>query len=130
MVGDASDPSTFEPESFDVIMAFNVLEHCKKPWRVLANVHRWLKPGGVAIVQVPMAQTVHRTPVDCYRILPDGLAALFEDAGFSESTVSSFGNMRSCVASLQGLSTEDLPVECLLDVDERYPVITCGHARK
>lgn len=43
----------FAPESFQVVTLWHALEHIPHPLRVMRNVHRWLVPGGLAIVAVP-----------------------------------------------------------------------------
>jgi SAM-dependent methyltransferase len=45
----------FEDESFDVIVAGELLEHLRDPWRVVAEVHRVLRPGGTFVASVPNA---------------------------------------------------------------------------
>jgi len=42
-----------EPESFDVVTMWEVLEHLTDPRRILAQAHRLLKPGGMLVVLVP-----------------------------------------------------------------------------
>ena len=39
--------------SLDVVMIVSVLEHVREPQRLLAEAHRLLAPGGVALVNVP-----------------------------------------------------------------------------
>jgi SAM-dependent methyltransferase len=39
--------------SLDVVMIVSVLEHVREPARLLAEAHRLLAPGGVALVNVP-----------------------------------------------------------------------------
>lgn len=51
-VGDIPD-APFQPESFDVITCFDVLEHLYEPLQIMAKVREWLKPGGIFYVQVP-----------------------------------------------------------------------------
>jgi 2-polyprenyl-3-methyl-5-hydroxy-6-metoxy-1,4-benzoquinol methylase len=43
----------FEPNSFDVITSFDVLEHVYDPSRFLGKVLEWLKPGGIYYVALP-----------------------------------------------------------------------------
>jgi len=50
---DATVPLPFRDESFDAVIASEVLEHCRSPHRVIANMHRILKRDGRAIISVP-----------------------------------------------------------------------------
>lgn len=43
----------FEPASFDCITLIAVLEHLKEPRKAFERVTRWLRPGGLLVVQVP-----------------------------------------------------------------------------
>ena len=51
---------TFRDNTFDFVFASHVLEHVKDDLRALSEVRRVLKPGGVAILPVPIigAKTV------------------------------------------------------------------------
>ena len=42
-----------EPESFDVLICADVLEHLVDPWETLSRLSGYLKPGGTAIVSLP-----------------------------------------------------------------------------
>jgi 2-polyprenyl-3-methyl-5-hydroxy-6-metoxy-1,4-benzoquinol methylase len=46
-------PAELEPGSFDGVLLFHVLEHTIDPGKALANAARFLKPGGVLVVEVP-----------------------------------------------------------------------------
>ncbi len=46
-------PYPFEDNSFDYIEAFHVLEHLDRPFNVMKELHRILKPGGKLVVKVP-----------------------------------------------------------------------------
>ncbi len=71
----------FPDDTFDAVLCSNVMEHCKNPFNLVEECARVLKPGGVFLVCVPSVFPIHRYPVDCWRILPDGMEALFEHAG-------------------------------------------------
>jgi len=51
-VGDA-EAAPFVPGSFDVITAFDVLEHVHSPRHFLIKVREWLKPGGIFYAMMP-----------------------------------------------------------------------------
>jgi SAM-dependent methyltransferase len=46
-------PYPFEDNSFDLIEIFHVLEHLDKPFIIMREMHRILRPGGVLHVKVP-----------------------------------------------------------------------------
>lgn len=50
-----------DDDEFDFVIANHVLEHIKEDKQVLAEILRVLKPGGVAILQVPIANKLEKT---------------------------------------------------------------------
>ena len=79
----ATDETHFPvPDSkYDVVVAVNVLEHVRRPWlwiRELARVCR--KDGYVATIN-PVSWPYHEAPIDCWRVFPEGMKVLYEDAG-------------------------------------------------
>ena len=49
---------------FDLVIANHVLEHIEDDWAALAEIRRVLRPGGSAILQVPVAQRLAVTRED------------------------------------------------------------------
>lgn len=43
----------FENESFDIVLAFQLIEHLKKPDILLSSIKCWLKPEGIFIFSTP-----------------------------------------------------------------------------
>jgi hypothetical protein len=128
VIGDVCDPAALAAGSVQSIIAFNLLEHVREPWKAVANMHAWLAPGGKAFVLVPVVQRLHRLPGDYWRLLPDGLDAMFQP--FSQRRVKSYGNVFTASAALYGVSVKDLRPEELDVVDEDYPVVSCLVATK
>lgn len=50
--GDVQNYS-FPPDSFDMIICWNVLEHLPRPDKALDNFAKWLAPGGIIILALP-----------------------------------------------------------------------------
>ncbi len=47
------EAQTFADDSFDIVLALDVLEHVNRPDDALAEIARTLKPGGIAILTTP-----------------------------------------------------------------------------
>src|SRR5947208_11350838 len=52
---DLDGPLDLPDESFDVVVAGELLEHLRDPWRLVAEVRRVLRPGGTFVASVPNA---------------------------------------------------------------------------
>ncbi|HLH50727.1 MAG TPA: methyltransferase domain-containing protein [Roseiarcus sp.] len=86
------------PRQFDLVIADQVFEHLKWPYRAGRNVYDMLKPGGTFIIATPFLVRVHRVPIDCSRWTEDGLNYLLQECGFSAGNIQtgSWGN-RACL---------------------------------
>lgn len=93
-VGDVDD-APFRPESFDVITAFDLLEHVYRPRQFLGNVLRWLKPGGIFFTMLPNIDCWEsrlfgsywyglELPRHLFHFSPRSLRHLLVDLGFEE----------------------------------------------
>ena len=47
----------FKTDTFGTVLLLEVIEHLKRPWRALQEIHRVLKPGGKIIVLFPNDRT-------------------------------------------------------------------------
>ncbi|MEY3573930.1 MAG: hypothetical protein RLZZ617_528 [Bacteroidota bacterium] len=72
----------FEAHRFDYALASEVLEHVFEPDRILGELHRVLKPGGLVLFTVPFVWNEHEMPYDYARYSQGGFAALLERNGF------------------------------------------------
>ena len=70
-----------DSDTFDVVLSGQVLEHVPKAWVWIKELARVTKPGGYVITLNPVSWPYHEAPVDCWRIFPEGMRALYEDAG-------------------------------------------------
>jgi len=66
---------------FDVLISGQCMEHVPMPWRWMKELARITKPGGTLCIIGPHSWEYHPSPLDCWRIWPDGMKACMEDAG-------------------------------------------------
>lgn len=71
---------------YDIVLSSSVIEHVAHIWRWMAEIRRVLKPGGCVITINPVSWPYHEAPIDCWRIYPEGMKALCEDAGLVMET--------------------------------------------
>lgn len=72
----------FADNSIDLVVTQEVLEHVPDPFQSMREIHRVLKPGGSAFVQLPFIIGYHPCPQDYWRFTEHGIRHLAEQAGF------------------------------------------------
>jgi SAM-dependent methyltransferase len=91
-----NEPVPEQPDrSFDLLAAFEVLEHIEDDRGTLSNWVRWLTPGGHVLISVP-AHPDRFGPCDemaghCRRYERDGLASLLRSSGLEPLSIESWG---------------------------------------
>ncbi len=70
-------------DSYDVVLSANVIEHVRKPWDWLPELTRVTKPGGLVVTMCPVSWVYHEAPIDCWRIYPEGMNALYQHAALT-----------------------------------------------
>lgn len=118
------------PQRFDLIIADQVFEHLKWPYRAGRNVLTMLRPGGYFVITVPFLVRVHGSPSDCSRWTADGLSYFLQECGFEEKAIKtdSWGN-RACVKSnLTAWRKRGLFAS--LANEPNFPIVVWAFARK
>jgi SAM-dependent methyltransferase len=90
----------FTNESFDTIIASDVLEHIRDPRRLLAEISRSLKSDGVLLMNVPFLYGLHEMPHDYYRYTRYSLESLTEDAGLHAICISPIGGICEVIGDI------------------------------
>jgi SAM-dependent methyltransferase len=104
----------FKDNSIDGVMSVAVLEHVREPAKVLAEVHRVLKPGGQVFSVIPFMQPFHASPHDFQRYTLPGIEYLHRDFHMVESGVYSgplsgaLWVVQECLASALSLGNATL----------------------
>lgn len=81
--GNLEDLSFIGPDTFDVVLLIQVLEHLANPLTVMRQLNRVLKKNGLIFIAVPLGQSLHQIPHDYYRFTPFGLRHILLENGFS-----------------------------------------------
>ncbi len=82
-----------EGDSFDTVVSTQVLEHVRKPWVMVSEMHRVLKNNGIAIASAPFLVPYHADPHDYFRYTKEGMSALFTENGFEVIECESYGGL-------------------------------------
>lgn len=81
VVHDAATPFPMDVSEVQAVICGQTLEHCLRPWLVVANMATALAPGGRVYIIAPHKGPRHNHPIDCYRFFPEALEAIVRDAG-------------------------------------------------
>jgi SAM-dependent methyltransferase len=82
VVGDAY-ALPYADASVDSILCWAVIEHLEFPERAVAEMHRVLKPGGLALLNTPFLQAFHAYPNHFQNLTVIGQNRMLERAGFT-----------------------------------------------
>lgn len=87
-------------ETFDIVVLAEVLEHLQNPERVLIEIYRVLKRGGIIVATMPFLFPVHADPYDFQRWTPAKLKIEFERPGFIIKQVECMGGVFAVIHDL------------------------------
>jgi SAM-dependent methyltransferase len=123
--------------SYDIVLSGQVIEHVRKPWIWIKELARVTKPEGLVITINPVSWDYHESPVDCWRIYPEGMKALYGEACLTV-LVSTFESLETPQYRrfVPGRSMESqtpkrriyyrILGKCRLPVERSYDTITIG----
>ncbi len=122
----------FPDSSFDVVVADQVLEHVRNPFKAIQESIRVLRPGGVLIHTTCFLNPVHCYPIDWWRFTPDALCGMMEDMeGMEVVDCGGWGNRSALLFVFMGLrhhlvpSHPDHPLHRIAVYnDPEYPITT------
>jgi SAM-dependent methyltransferase len=135
IVGDLATGEGLRWGAYDCLVLTQTLHVIYDIHSAVKNLHRMLKPGGVALVTIPGISQISRYDADrwgdFWRMTPDSAKRLFSEAFPAEGvTVEAFGNVRLATAYLYGLAAEEIPPSILTEFDRDYPLMICVRATK
>lgn len=68
---------------FDVVISGQCVEHVRKPWEWIKQVASMGRVGATFCIIAPNTWVYHEHPIDCWRLWPEGMKALFDEAGLT-----------------------------------------------
>lgn len=77
IIGDATN-LPIKSDSVDTVFSSQVLEHVPEPQKMIDEIYRVLKKGGVCILTTHMANPLHGEPHDYFRFTKYGLRQIFK----------------------------------------------------
>lgn len=126
IVGDLARPGTLPADSFDCIVLTQTLHLIYDMRSAVAELHRALRPGGLALVTVPGVSSVDRGEWDeswCWSLTGKSAHRLFSEAfGVDNVEVGVHGNVYAATCFLHGLAVEEVEQAWLDRSDPAYPV--------
>ena len=134
IVGDMTQDGVLASEAYDCLVFTQVLQMIYDIGLAVDQMHRALKPGGIALVTVPGITRIQpEGEGDSWNwsLTPLSARKLFEDAFGAENVeVVAFGNVFAATCFLQGLVLQDVGEHWLDTYDPSFPVTICVRAKK
>jgi SAM-dependent methyltransferase len=134
IVGDLAEPGALPDQAFDCIILTQTLHLIFDMAAAAEQLHRSLRPGGVALITVPGISPIHGGPwkESWYWSLTDLSLARLLSGPFDSARVSvtSRGNLFAATAFLHGAAVEEVETAKLDPFDPAYPVTVAARAVK
>lgn len=93
---------------YDIVLSGQVIEHVSKPWIWLRELKRITKNDGFIITINPVSWPYHEAPIDCWRIFPEGVAALADELDL-EIQLNKFESLEPELLKLNNSNIEVIP---------------------
>lgn len=132
---DLSDLAEIGDGAFDCVILDRVLQSAFELRKAVTEVRRIVKPGGTVLCTCDGISRISRDDVaggdDYWRLTSASLKRLFDDEfGPANVVLTTFGNVLSATAFLEGLAAEELEQPSLDEYDQDYQVVVAVKATK
>tara|TARA_R110002096_G_scaffold285073_10_gene478914 strand:+ start:4985 stop:5626 length:642 start_codon:yes stop_codon:yes gene_type:complete len=119
-------------DKFDIIIADQVFEHLKYPYRAAKNIYEMLAPGGFFLNTTPFLIRHHANPDDYSRWTELGMTYFLEESGFSaeQTQTGSWGNRKCVVANLHKTRWASFGWGKPINNEPEFPVVVWALAQK
>ena len=133
VIADLGEENSLPEERYDCFILTQTIHLVPDMKTAIANAHRALAPGGVLLLTVPGVgrhESRQGFAHDRWRVTSPGLEWLLEGPGWTNRTLTTFGNVLTATAVLLGLAVEELQPHEVAANDPDYPVIVACRAVK
>jgi len=131
IVADLTAENTIPSDIYDCIICTYTLHLVYKFQRMVSELHRILRPGGVLLVAVPCISTCYSKYHEFWRFTPEGLTLLLAECFVADNIMVKFyGNSLTAAGELRGLRLHEFSNKEAQRHDSRYPLVVCARAQK
>lgn len=135
IVADLSDAHAIPDDTYDCVILTQTLHYVFDMRAAVAELHRILRPNGVALITVPGISQISTWDMerwgDRWRLTDLALRELLQTCfAAGDIDVDTFGNAASAVAFLEGIPAESLSARVLDRTNAEYQVLVTAVARK
>ena len=131
IVADLTKPNSIQDNLFDCIICTHVLHVIFELDKVVSELYRILKLGGVLLVGVPHISMCGKGVHELWRFTPEGLhQILAQHFGQDYVTTKGCGNSLTAAGEIRGLVAHEFTKKELDYCDERFALEVCGRAVK
>jgi peptidoglycan/xylan/chitin deacetylase (PgdA/CDA1 family)/SAM-dependent methyltransferase len=131
IIADLTRPNLLPSNYYDCVICTHVLHLVKDLPKIVSELHRILRPGGILLAAVPMTDAVQPWWHELWRFTPEGLQAILADAfGTKQVAVRGYGNSLIAAGIMRGLTAEEFTRRELDTLDERFAIEVCARAVK
>ena len=100
ILADLNIPLDLERESFDTVIASDVIEHLHNPRALFCSAYHLLRRGGKLIIGVPFLYWIHEEPYDFHRYTRFALEKMTSDAGLVTISLVSYAGAPEVLADI------------------------------
>lgn len=131
IVADLTQPNNLPSNTYDCIICTYVLHIIAEPEKIISELHRLLKPGGVLLIAVPNITINYPIYPEYWRFTARGLHYLLAKSFLTQQIdIQTYGNSLVAAGELRGMVAFDFTKAKLEHNDPRFPLIVCARAVK
>jgi SAM-dependent methyltransferase len=100
VAADLANPLPFGEDTFDTVLATDILEHVPRPEALMNEIARVLRTDGYLVLSVPFFYWIHEEPHDYYRFTEFALRRFCTEAGLAPTAIDQYGGAPEIVLDI------------------------------